>query len=192
MLPSGSLETFGHGLLPRAKSGSMVLWRPGSGVVSVIPVGIGRSIDVWGLVGHLGPCWCHVGACGPCCCWGCADLGGLSCHQDLVTSRPELHSRSMVLLQLGSMVMSMACVSIKVIGTMAVLNCPYHDWLCLPLSRYCSQSWSYSFGENSPPHSEKMTLPLSEKMTLPLTVACTSPGTTLELTLMFGRQVSQS
>lgn len=150
MLPSGALETFGHGLLPRPKSGSMVLWRPGSGVVSVIPVGIGRSIDAWGLVGHLGPCWCHVGACGPCCCWGCADLGGLSCHQDLVTSRPELHSRSMVLLQLGSMVMSMACVSIKVIGTMAVLNWPYHDWLCPSLDTIVRELVLLLWGELTP------------------------------------------
>lgn len=36
----------------------------------------------------------------------------------LVTSRPELLPRSMVLLQLGPVVISVACASIKVIGTM--------------------------------------------------------------------------
>lgn len=68
--------------------------------------------------------WNHVSALEPCYCQGCADLGGLCCHQDPggIGTRAAVRamSRSVVLLQLGSVGMPMASVSTNVIN----LSCP--------------------------------------------------------------------
>lgn len=46
----------GHKTLPRTMSGSIALWRPGFGVVSVAQVVIEGSADAPDLVSHLEPC----------------------------------------------------------------------------------------------------------------------------------------
>lgn len=96
---------FGYGSLPSAMSGSVALQRLGSGVVSMALVATKGSTDAWGLVSHLGSCWC-LGA--MLILVACAATGLWWC----------LVSGSMVLLQLWSVVISMARVSMRVTGTM--------------------------------------------------------------------------
>lgn len=96
------------GRLLRTMSGSMIQQQPGIGLMSIVSVATGDWTDAWGLDKHLRS-W------GLSCCQGHTDLGGFCCHwghSDIWTqAATEGISRSMFLLQLESMMLSMAGIT---------------------------------------------------------------------------------
>ena len=98
----------------RPVSGFMALLQPGSSVISLALIITKDSGDVWGLACHLKPWWCPRAMLQLC----YTDLRGLFYHlggMNIVISGPRLLPKvthgSMVLLQLGSVLVSVAYVT---------------------------------------------------------------------------------
>lgn len=124
--------------------------------------------------------WSHVGVQGPCCSWGHTNQGGLWCHLVCGDFWDELSPRalsgSMVLLQIGPVLMSMARVTTESHRNYACWNLrAVLSWLNsslalrylgLPLVVYCSR-------RAGPPLMGELRL---QELTLPLHHRCERVG----------------